>query len=259
MSLLQSYEEFDPDANASQAVALHISATETRRDMPFHHHRKGQLILPLRGGLVCEVAKAYWMVPTGHAVWIPGGMEHSNRAMGDVDIYLLFVEPDYPGMPDECCTLQISPMLREIIKHFATLPEDYAADSPTGRLAAVMMHELAQMPVEHLHVPISGNAKIKQLADEIMLAPGSRSTLHEWAQKLAMSDRSFERFIRRETGMTFGKWRHQLQLMVAVRMLVLGESVQNVAYELGYDSPTAFITMFKKALGKTPGRYLLQD
>ncbi len=39
-------------------------------------------------------------------------------------------------------------------------------------------------------------------------------------------------------------------------MLVDGMNVQQVAQGLGYDSTTAFITMFKKGLGQTPGRYL---
>jgi len=31
-----------------------------------------------------------------------------------------------------------------------------------------------------------------------------------------------------------------------------------VAIDLGYDSPSAFLSMFKKALGKTPGRYFVE-
>ncbi|WP_139154439.1 helix-turn-helix domain-containing protein, partial [Enterobacter hormaechei] len=35
-----------------------------------------------------------------------------------------------------------------------------------------------------------------------------------------------------------------------------GKSVQQAAQALGYDSTTAFITMFKKGLGQTPTRYI---
>jgi len=34
--------------------------------------------------------------------------------------------------------------------------------------------------------------------------------------------------------------------------------VQRVSADLGYESVTAFITMFKKALGKPPAKYLAQ-
>jgi len=34
--------------------------------------------------------------------------------------------------------------------------------------------------------------------------------------------------------------------------------VTNVAMDLGYDSQSAFISMFKRALGKTPGKYFAE-
>jgi AraC-like DNA-binding protein len=34
--------------------------------------------------------------------------------------------------------------------------------------------------------------------------------------------------------------------------------VQRVSQDLGYDSVSAFITMFKKTLGKPPARYMAQ-
>ncbi len=55
--------------------------------------------------------------------------------------------------------------------------------------------------------------------------------------------------------MTFGQWRQQVRILEALKRLALNEPVTTVALELGYDSPSAFISMFKKALGKTPGKY----
>jgi AraC-like DNA-binding protein len=56
-------------------------------------------------------------------------------------------------------------------------------------------------------------------------------------------------------GLTFGKWLQQLRPIVALRHLANGEAVQQVAGRSGYESVTAFITMFKKALGKYPTQY----
>ena len=80
-------------------------------------------------------------------------------------------------------------------------------------------------------------------------------TLAKWAQCLAMSERSLARLMQRETGLSFGRWRQQLHLIIALRQLTGGLSVQQVAGNLGYDSVTAFITMFKKALGEPPAQY----
>jgi AraC-like DNA-binding protein len=74
---------------------------------------------------------------------------------------------------------------------------------------------------------------------------------------VAMSERTFDRLVMKETGQSFGRWRQQLQLIVALRDLSGGASVQQVALALGYESTTAFIIMFKKAFGVPPGQYML--
>jgi AraC-like DNA-binding protein len=38
-------------------------------------------------------------------------------------------------------------------------------------------------------------------------------------------------------------------------MLDKGFSVSQIAFELGYNSPSAFVEMFRKEFGVSPGRY----
>ncbi|MGL5495665.1 MAG: AraC family transcriptional regulator [Aeromonas sobria] len=256
MSLSKSLKNFDIDLNTNPVVAMKVHSGDGDEELPLHVHRKGQLILTLHGGVTCLAPNAYWMVPANCAAWIPAGQPHSNRVTSNAKVLFLYIEPNVPGMPQECCTLHISAMLREMMKHFESFSQDYSSTSYSAQFAQIMLHELTLMPVERLSLPISDNAKIRLLADSLMNYPGDRSSLEIWASRLAMSKRTFERFVLKETGMTFGRWRQQLQLLVAIRLLVTGSSVQNTAYELGYDSVTAFITMFKKMLGTTPGRYL---
>ena len=42
---------------------------------------------------------------------------------------------------------------------------------------------------------------------------------------------------------------------MALQRLSSGVSVQRTAEDLGYESVSAFITMFRKTLGQTPARY----
>ena len=39
-------------------------------------------------------------------------------------------------------------------------------------------------------------------------------------------------------------------------MLAAGAAVTTVALDLGYENASGFITMFRKAMGQPPGRYL---
>lgn len=220
-----------------------------------HTHRRGQLVLALRGAIVCQVPGAWWLVPPQSGVWIPGGVPHSNRVTGNARLCCLFVEPTALALPNDCCTLSISPLLREMILRLAEHPEGYEVGGHTDQIARVLLVELAQMSVEHLHLPISGHPRIKQMADALIEDPSDRRTLPQWASELAMSERSLSRLVLAETGLSFGQWRQQLHLVVALRELAEGQTVQQVAGDLGYGSVTAFITMFKKAMGQSPTKY----
>lgn len=51
--------------------------------------------------------------------------------------------------------------------------------------------------------------------------------------------------------MTFSKWRMQTRLFYALDKLHEGKSVMFTALELGYSKPSAFITAFRRSLGKS--------
>jgi AraC-like DNA-binding protein len=92
----------------------------------------------------------------------------------------------------------------------------------------------------------------------MMAAPGDRAPLEAWARRAGLGERTLERLIRRQTGMSFGRWRRQLVLIRAVEALAAGASIQQVAADLGYDSVPSFVTMFRKALGTSPARYMAE-
>ncbi|WP_392843327.1 AraC family transcriptional regulator [Burkholderia ambifaria] len=250
-----SPEQFNSDDFKQPAVAIRVHLESEQSEHPQHSHRKGQLILMIQGSATCEVPQALWFVPPQHAVWIPGGTPHSSRASPDAQIYFLFIEPGAVRMPDHCCTLAITPLLRELIRHLAHGKPAYQRGSKTEKVVAVLLDQLAEAPVQQLHLPISQAPAIRRMLETLSADPSDRTTLSQWAARLAMSDRTLARLVVRETGLTFGRWRQQLHLIVALRQLADGTSVQQVAGLLGYDSVTAFITMFKKALGKSPTQY----
>lgn len=226
-------------------------------EQPAHSHRKAQLIMALRGLVTCKVSKGLWMVPPQCALWVPGDMEHSVRGVGDVAVYILFVEPDAArDLPVDCCTVGIAPLLRELIIAVSNLPTLYDCDGAEGRLAQTMLDQLAAAPVESLHLPLPTDARLRLIADALTDNPADRTSIGEWAQRVAMSERNLFRLIQREIGMSYGRWRQQFHILFALRRLASGDSVQAVALDLGYESASTFITMFRKILGQPPGRYL---
>lgn len=246
---------FDPDSPTQWAFAMPVHAAERDNESPTHQHHMGQLVLALRGGVTCSVAQGLWMVPPQCAVWIPGGQPHSNRVTANGRMCFLFVPADTPRLPTACCTLSITPLVRELVVHLANLTPAEAAADANRKLADVLLDQLSHMPTEQLHLPISDHPRLREIAGALNADPADRSTVAQWGKRVAMSERTLTRLVQQEVGMSFGRWRQQLHIILALQRLSAGVSVQRTADDLGYESVSAFITMFKKTLGKTPARY----
>ena len=244
----------DVDERSAPVIAVRVDVIGTKAEVPDHSHRKGQLVFALGGGVTCRVPSGLWMVPPHCGVWVPGGMRHSNLATANARLFFVYIEPELVDLPDRCCTLSISPLLRELIVELSDQVVD--DDEREDLFTRVLLRELPRMVVQHLHLPLSPEPRLKRIASRLAEDPSDRSTLAEWAKRVALSESSLARLVVRETGLTFGRWRQQLHLIVAIRELASGASVQQVSADLGYESVTAFITMFKKALGKPPAKYL---
>ncbi|MBY6256367.1 MULTISPECIES: AraC family transcriptional regulator [Enterobacteriaceae] len=249
---------FDPDATSCPAVARHLDFIDYEAEVPVHTHRKGQLIIALYGAVICRAENDIWIVPPNCAVWIPGGVPHSAKATWNAHLNYLFIEPGATALPEKCCTLAISSLIKELVDRLTREGIDYPPDSHVARLTRVTLDELATMPQQKLSLPVSAHPKIRAMADALVSNPEDRSTFKAWAKRLALSERSLARLMLRETGLTFGRWRQQLHLILALQALASGVSVQNVAANLGYESVNAFITMFKKTMGSTPAHYFAE-
>jgi len=104
----------------------------------------------------------------------------------------------------------------------------------------------------------SGSVSFALFGAGLIPEPLTSGSLEGWAKRAGLSERTLVRLISRETGMSFGRWRQQLGVMLAVQWLAGGASTQQVAADLGYESVPSFVTMFRKTLGTSPGRYMAE-
>ena len=247
----------DVDSFSRPIVALSATSVTKGWENARHQHRKAQLIYSARGILNCEIEDGVWLVPPQCAIWIPGDLPHSARGTGETECYCLFVEPDAaPDLPKTCCTISVSPLLRELLLKAASIPELYALGGREGRLIATLLDELVAAPVEDLHLPMPRDPRLRSLAEMMLVDPTDKTSKADWATRIGMSERSMSRLLLHEIGMSFGRWRRQLHVILALQRLTKGDSVQTVALELGYENASGFVTMFRKAMGKPPARYL---
>jgi AraC-like DNA-binding protein len=254
-----NYDPVDPDQFDRPITSFCLETSEDNDDLPLHSHRKGQLVVASLGSVMCRAPGGLWIVPPQGAVWIPAGILHSNCVADFGRIYTVFIDPQVSMLPRTCCTLMITSLVRELIHRLSVFPPLYPLEGPTSRLGRVLLDELVQMSTtDEMYLPISADSRLQHLAAALLQNPGDRSTIGELAARYAMSESTFARLVVKETGMTFGRWRQRLQLLIAMQRLTAGSSVQTVSLDLGYETPSAFITMFKKTMGKSPRRFLAE-
>ncbi len=248
-----------PDQINRPVVVMGLSMVVDGWEFPRHSHRKAQLLFSASGVVTVETDSGVWVVPPQCAVWIPGGLPHKARSTGEVRGFGLFVEPDImDGLPDICCSVSVSPLLQSLLEKAAGFDEYYDEDGAEGRLIRVLLVELVAAPLEQLHLPIPADNRLRKLTDMLLDDPASHATLEVWAHRIGMSERSLSRLFSHETGMSVGRWRRQLHVITGVQLLTQGRSIQSVAFDLGYESAGAFVTMFRKAVGTPPGRFLAE-
>jgi AraC-like DNA-binding protein len=221
-----------------------------------HAHDWHQLIYASEGVMWVHTAQGDWVVPPNRAVWVPAGVEHGIEMTGTVFVQTLYLAQGIFGtLPGRCCAVNVSPLLRELIRHTVALGMLDKNVPARARLIEFLVDQLSALPTIPLQLPWPSDERAQRAAAWLREHPDDPGLIKQMAKRVVASARTLERLFQKETGMTFGKWRQQLRLLHALRLLADGRAVTAVALDVGYDSPSAFIAMFKRTLGTTPYRY----
>lgn len=224
--------------------------------IPLHFHDRDQIVYASRGVMTIRTATGTWVVPTHRAVWIAAGIAHTISMSGRVAMRTLYLKPRLAtALPRDCCVINVSPLLRELILHACTLGFLRRTTKSRQHLIGVILDQLEVVQMVPLQLPHLSEPRALRVADVLMSNPSLGKTLVQICKGTGASKRTIERLFQREAGMTFGRWRQLLRLMEAMRLLAEGNKVTHAALEAGYSTPSAFIAMFRKALGTTPTAY----
>jgi AraC-like DNA-binding protein len=256
MSRNRQIAKFDPGAPGQAQV------TTLSRDYPaghvivLHFHHRDQLVYASRGVMTVRTDVGAWVVPTHRAVWIPAPVPHTITMSGTVSMRTLYLRPRLARtLPRTCCVVNVSPLLRELILHACALQTLQVRKERQRHVIDLIVDQLQTIQTVSLRLPNPTDTRALRVASVLLANPGEQSTLAQVCKITGAGRRTIERRFREETGMTFGKWRQQLRLMQAMRLLAEGAKITHAALEAGYSTPSAFIFMFRKTLGTTPSAY----
>jgi AraC-like DNA-binding protein len=219
-----------------------------------HRHDDHQIVYAAQGVLAITTDRGSWVAAANRAIWVPAGTAHAHRAHGDLELHLMGLPAtDNPLGLTEPSVLAVAPLLRELILAYTRTPHD---DSPERRrLRAVLLDQLSAAPQEPLYLPTPTDPRLVALCAILHADPADDRTLAKLGTQVGASDRTLTRLFKADLGMTFPQWRTQLRLYHALVMLSEHTPVTTVAHACGWSSTSAFIDVFRRAFGHTPGTH----
>ena len=221
-----------------------------------HSHPWHQLTYASRGVITVRTPDGTWVVPTHRGVWVPARARHSIQMSGPVTLRALYLPPGIcRSLPDRCRVVGISPLLRELILRIAELENLRVRNLVHAHLLSVLLDHLQVVESDAVYLPQPRDVRAKRIAALLQQAPADGRSLDDLSKTAGASKRTIERLFKLETGLGFVRWRQQLRLGHALRLLAAGQAVTNVALEVGYESTSAFIAAFRTTFGQTPGQY----
>lgn len=223
--------------------------------LPRHTHRRAQLLYGATGVMQVSTHDGNWVVPPQRAVWIPPGVAHEVLMLG-VSTRSLYIEPGAVDLGECCQVINVSPLMRHLLMEAVELPLTYDVAGRDGVLIDLLLHELQRSAPLPLHIPLPSDGRLLELCQTFLHQPNAHQSTQHWADQLHVSLRTFNRLFRQQTGLSFSQWRQRACVVLALARLAAGEAVTRIALDLGYDSPAAFSTMFRRILGQAPSVWL---
>jgi AraC-like DNA-binding protein len=218
-----------------------------------HRHDNHQIVYAGCGVLSVTTDRGRWIAPATRAIWVPAGTTHEHRAYGETDLHTVGLPPgENPLGLAEPTVLAVGPLLRELIISYTRDPTDVGAER--DRLRAVLLDQLRRSPLQPIQLPSPHDSRLAAVCQLLHDNPADGRALARLGAAVGASERTLSRLFRTELHMTFPQWRTQLRLHQALILLAENVPVTAVAHRCGWSSASAFIDVFRRAFGHTPGR-----
>lgn len=254
-----------------EAVLFPVSSTsaiEVRNpgreviDLPTHSHPYHQIIHTVSGTLRIRVGERDYFVPERHLAWIPLGVEHllssNNRNISLRVIYCNLPEEEHESFK----VLRSDPLIEETLKFIGgNRPKIYREESPELYNYYTAFLQLLRRDGKEYETRLKGiqipeDSRMKKILSYINDHLEGELNISSICEIFGFSERNLSRLFQK-SGLRFTDYVNYQRITRAIELLTEGDrSIQEVAFEVGYNSPNHFNRVFKQILGMTPHDYL---
>jgi len=227
-------------------------------DYQWHTHKGGQFILVESGIAHLRTETGAWIIPSRRIGWVPPNVRHSPNPSGRGSGWVVLAPTMFVDvLPRKVCLLNSTALLTATLERLTRLK---STDGRIRRLLwRVVAAEMRGALAEPLEVPMPSTPRIMKAAQSVLDAPSIAERLDRLAGRARMSRRSFTRHFQSETGLSFSRWKRAVIAQYALERIASGHTVTNVAFDVGYESVSAFIAMFRRRYGASPREFLSEN
>ena len=244
------------DRPAPDPIRVRAQRMPPRHRFPLHAHRWHQLAYAVSGVLTVAVAGSRTVISPEQAAWIPAGTPHGTGTLLGAEFHSLYIAADPAfGLAEAHMVFAVPPLLRALIVEAAALESGAADAAYRQQVHGLILSQLRRARPLAAALPWPESPALARLCEALNARPDDALPLPEWSRRLGLSERTLARRFQEETGMTLRAWRRRLRLFRGIELLETGMSVTDIAMELGYASPSAFIYMFRVETGHSPDSY----
>lgn len=225
----------------------------------WHSHEVHQIEYALHGVVEVETDSAHYLLPPQQAAWIPAGLEHQAVMNPDVKTVAVMFDPTLVATPgDRARILAVSPLIREMMIYGLRWQIDRAdgdAESDgffrtLANLVAEALDHEAPLSLPTSEHPIVAAAMTYTKAHLASVSAG------EVSRAVSVSERTLRRLFQDTLGLSWRTYLLHARMLRAMALLAApGQSVQETASAVGFDSLSSFTRAFAQFSGETPSAY----
>jgi AraC-like DNA-binding protein/quercetin dioxygenase-like cupin family protein len=225
----------------------------------WHSHEVHQIEYAVHGVVEVETDSAHYLLPPQQAAWIPVGLEHQAVMNPDVKTVAVMFDPQLiPEAGDRARIIAVSPLIREMMIYALRWPIDraYGDDISDGffRTLADLVSEALDheaplsLPTSDHPIVAAALAYTKEHLDSV--------TADDVSRAVSVSERTLRRLFQDTLGLSWRTYLLHARMLRAMALLAApGQSVQETATAVGFDSLSSFTRAFTQFGGETPSTY----
>ena len=254
----QEAERFKPSAD--KPIRVKARSMSSSVDVTPHHHAWGQLVFSDAGITKVSTPDSTHLVPPNHGLWIPPNMEHAATLLEHAKLFSVYLisreEADSEFMSPEvwntCQAFEVSPLLHELIVKLSENTEEDFINKEYLAICTLIWGELRRARPLSLGVVLPKEKRLKTLCHTFLDSPSPSISLKSLCQHSGVSLSTASRLFQNQLGISFSQWRQQVILANALALAAQKMPINQIAYELGYSSPSIFSAMVTRMVGVPP-------